>query len=103
MRRRNREILIFSLSAIDLFCAGMGAVMVLMVLLMPYYQRPPEAAVPEEPEPVAVEPDPPAPPPEPKPEPEPVPPAPVPLVPPALNILQTSLSSDSLSESLVKL
>ncbi len=77
MRRRNREILIFSLSAIDLFCAGMGAVMVLMVLLMPYYQRPPEAAVPEEPKPVAVKPDPPAPPPDPAPEPvlepEPVP------------------------------
>ncbi len=40
MIRRNREITIFNLSAIDLFCSGMGAVMVLMLILMPYYQRP---------------------------------------------------------------
>lgn len=40
MIRRNREIHIFSISAIDLFCSGMGAVMVLMLILMPYYQRP---------------------------------------------------------------
>jgi hypothetical protein len=40
MIRRNRDITIFSLSAIDLFCSGMGAVMVLMLILMPYYQRP---------------------------------------------------------------
>lgn len=39
MQRRNREITIFSLSAIDLFCSGMGAVMVVMVLLMPYYRK----------------------------------------------------------------
>jgi len=52
MRRRNREIQIFSLSAIDLFCSGMGAVMVLMVLLMPYYRRP--KAPPPKPEPVPV-------------------------------------------------
>lgn len=39
MLRRNREIVIFNLSAIDLFCSGMGAVMVLMVLLMPYYGK----------------------------------------------------------------
>lgn len=39
MRRRNREINVFSVSAIDLFCSGMGAVMVLMVLLMPYYKK----------------------------------------------------------------
>lgn len=39
MQRRNREITIFSLSAIDLFCSGMGAIMVLMVLLMPYYKK----------------------------------------------------------------
>lgn len=38
MRKRNREITIFSLSAIDLFCSGMGAIMVLMVLLMPFYK-----------------------------------------------------------------
>lgn len=40
MIRRNRDINIFSLSAIDLFCSGMGAVMVLMLILMPFYQRP---------------------------------------------------------------
>jgi hypothetical protein len=40
MQRKNRDINIFSLSAIDLFCSGMGAIMVLMVLLMPYYMRP---------------------------------------------------------------
>lgn len=39
MQRRNREITIFSLSAIDLFCSGMGAIMILMVLLMPYYRK----------------------------------------------------------------
>lgn len=66
MLRRNREIVIFNLSAIDLFCSGMGAVMVLMVLLMPYYRKqtpiPPEVTPP----PVAVV-TPPAPP---RPEPE---------------------------------
>ena len=75
MQRKNREIVIFNLSAIDLFCSGMGAVMVLMVLLMPYYrkQKPPEpepalvaATRPEvpEPEPVPI-PSPPEPVPEP--------------------------------------
>jgi hypothetical protein len=68
MLRRNREINIFSLSAIDLFCSGMGAVMVLMVLLMPYYRKqlatPPPvpleaAAVPLTPVPVPVKPAPP--------------------------------------------
>ena len=76
MLRRNREIVIFNLSAIDLFCSGMGAVMVLMVLLMPYYRKqtptppkPPEPApapvvvvtpppVPEPPKPVPVKPEP---------------------------------------------
>lgn len=40
MKKRNRDINVFSLSAIDLFCSGMGAIMVLTVILMPYYQRP---------------------------------------------------------------
>lgn len=52
MLRRNREIVIFNLSAIDLFCSGMGAVMVLMVLLMPYYRKQLPLAPP--PTPVAV-------------------------------------------------
>lgn len=47
MQRKNREIVIFNLSAIDLFCSGMGAVMVLMVLLMPYYRK--QAPVPPQP------------------------------------------------------
>jgi hypothetical protein len=54
MLRRNREIVIFNLSAIDLFCSGMGAVMVLMVILMPYYRK--EAPVPPEVTPAPVEP-----------------------------------------------
>lgn len=61
MLRRNREIVIFNLSAIDLFCSGMGAVMVLMVLLMPYYRK--QTPIPPEvkPPPVAVVTPPPAP------------------------------------------
>ena len=48
MTRRNREINIFSLSAIDLFCSGMGAVMVISVILMPYYLRPETAGLVQE-------------------------------------------------------
>jgi hypothetical protein len=75
MLRRNREIVIFNLSAIDLFCSGMGAVMVLMVLLMPYYRKQDPIPPPEpQPPPVAVV-TPPAPlvpvPPKPEPVPEP--------------------------------
>lgn len=72
MLRRNREIVIFNLSAIDLFCSGMGAVMVLMVLLMPYYRK--ESPVPPaapQPTPLAVVT---------LPKPEPEPPKPVPGV-----------------------
>jgi hypothetical protein len=75
MQRKNREIVIFNLSAIDLFCSGMGAVMVLMVLLMPYYRK----QTPPEPEPAlvaATRPE--APEPEPEPVPIPSPPDPVP-------------------------
>lgn len=54
MLRRNREIVIFNLSAIDLFCSGMGAVMVLMVLLMPYYRKTDPAKHSELQSPVAV-------------------------------------------------
>jgi hypothetical protein len=76
MLRRNREIVIFNLSAIDLFCSGMGAVMVLMVLLMPYYRK-------EDPTPIDPRPVEPAPvvvvmPPEP---PVPLPPTPAPATP----------------------
>jgi hypothetical protein len=75
MLRRNREIVIFNLSAIDLFCSGMGAVMVLMVLLMPYYRNEQKSPNKIEPEPsIAVNPpaalEPPQPPQPAPPEPE---------------------------------
>ena len=70
MLRRNREIVIFNLSAIDLFCSGMGAVMVLMVLLMPYYGKKDPVPPPIKAPVVAVT------------TPAPVPPAPAPPVPP---------------------
>ncbi|MDE0597400.1 MAG: hypothetical protein OSB65_19335, partial [Roseibacillus sp.] len=70
MLRRNREIVIFNLSAIDLFCSGMGAVMVLMVLLMPYYRKTDPVPTPEPPTIVVTPPGPPVPTP-PKPQPTP--------------------------------
>jgi len=39
MQKRNREFNVFSLSAIDLFCSGMGAIMVLTVILLPSHQK----------------------------------------------------------------
>ena len=39
MQRRNREINIFSLSALDLFCGAMGAFMVLALIALPYYKK----------------------------------------------------------------
>ena len=72
MQRRNREISIFSISAIDLFCSGLGAVMVLFVILLPYFRM--QSPEPPVPAPPVVEPAPPA-----------IvvtPPAPVPPVPP---------------------
>lgn len=80
MLRRNREIVIFNLSAIDLFCSGMGAVMVLMVLLMPYYRK--QAPIPPEVTPPPIAPlvvvTPPVPPVPVPPAPAPTPPKPVP-------------------------
>ena len=73
MKRRNREIVTFSISAIDLFCSGMGAVMLLMVLLMTYYMRPKVSSLPIEPEPNKPAPVDPVPP-----KPDPAPPAPAP-------------------------
>lgn len=57
MRRKNREISVFSLAAIDLFCSGMGAVMVVMVLLMPYFRRTAPPAPPKLSQKSAAEPD----------------------------------------------
>ena len=39
MRRPNREIVIFSVSAIDLFASALGAFILLMMLLFPYYRN----------------------------------------------------------------
>jgi hypothetical protein len=80
MLRRNREIVIFNLSAIDLFCSGMGAVMVLMVLLMPYYRKQDPVPPPEPPPPPLAVVAPPAPPVPPVPTPSPPKPVPQPSV-----------------------
>jgi hypothetical protein len=37
MRRRNRELNIFSMSALDLFASAMGAFILITLILMPYY------------------------------------------------------------------
>ncbi|MBE0437856.1 MAG: hypothetical protein IBX56_18905, partial [Methylomicrobium sp.] len=44
MRRRNREISIFSMSALDLFASALGAFVLLTLILLPYYlkESPPE-------------------------------------------------------------
>lgn len=39
MRRRNREINIFNMSALDLFASALGAFILLFVILMPYYLK----------------------------------------------------------------
>ena len=39
MHRRNREISIFSLSALDLFCGAMGAFMLLALIALPHYKK----------------------------------------------------------------
>ncbi|MDR1922595.1 MAG: hypothetical protein LBS31_12775 [Candidatus Adiutrix sp.] len=39
MQRRSREINIFSLSALDLFCGAMGAFMLLALIALPYYLK----------------------------------------------------------------
>jgi hypothetical protein len=39
MRRNNRELNIFSMSALDLFCSAMGAFLLLALIALPYYLR----------------------------------------------------------------
>ena len=39
MKRRTRDIEVFSMSAIDLFAAAMGAFALLAIILLPYYQN----------------------------------------------------------------
>lgn len=46
-RRASREIEIFSLSAIDLFAAAMGAFALLTIVLMPFYQKEVQERTPE--------------------------------------------------------
>lgn len=61
MKKKNREITVFSLSALDLFCSAMGVFMILCFILFPYYGK------------KAPEPQPPTPElPKPEPKPEPV-------------------------------
>lgn len=39
MKQKNRNIEIFSLSALDIFASGMGAFMLIAIILFPYYQN----------------------------------------------------------------
>jgi uncharacterized protein YfaP (DUF2135 family) len=45
MRRRNREINIFNMSALDLFASALGAFILMFVIVMPYYLNPDKEAV----------------------------------------------------------
>jgi len=68
---KRREITVFSLSAIDLFCSALGVFMVLCIIVFPYYKK--EAPTPaSEPEPEVAPPPTPAPP-EPAPTPKVIP------------------------------
>ncbi len=68
MKKKNREITVFSLSALDLFCSAMGVFMILCFILFPYYNKKSPEPKPEPPAPAPPEPKP-----EPKPKPEPTP------------------------------
>ena len=50
MRRKDRELNIFSMSALDLFASALGAFILITLILMPYYlkQGPQEQPVPQE-------------------------------------------------------
>ena len=39
MLRRNRDINIFSLSMLDVFCGALGAFLIVMIILLPYYKK----------------------------------------------------------------
>lgn len=39
MRRKNRELNIFSMSALDLFASSLGAFILITLILMPYYKK----------------------------------------------------------------
>ena len=65
MKKKNREITVFSISALDLFCSAMGVFMILCFVLFPYYQKkepvPPVPTKPEPPKPEPPKPEPPKP------------------------------------------
>lgn len=63
MRKAKKELTVFSLSALDLFCSAMGVFMILCFILFPYYMK--ESPTP----PAPIQPS--APPPTPVPAPEP--------------------------------
>ena len=46
-RRPSRDIEVFSMSAIDLFAAAMGAFALLAIILLPYYQKEIQEITPE--------------------------------------------------------
>ncbi len=75
MRRRSRELNIFSMSALDLFASALGAFILITLILMPYYlrQKPVPPVPPTCPICPPVPASAPAPVPVPAPEPEPVP------------------------------
>ncbi|MDE0702555.1 MAG: hypothetical protein OXH59_02410 [Rhodospirillaceae bacterium] len=45
MRFRNRELNIFSMSALDLFASALGAFILISIVLMPYFLRPPPTKI----------------------------------------------------------
>lgn len=47
MRRRSKELNIFSMSALDLFASAMGAFILITLILMPYYLNQSDAPTPE--------------------------------------------------------
>lgn len=60
MKKKNREITVFSLSALDLFCSAMGVFMILCFIVFPYYKKDTVQQTPptEEPSPQQVAPAP---------------------------------------------
>ena len=39
MKRRSRELVIFSMSALDLFASALGAFILVTIILLPYYLK----------------------------------------------------------------
>lgn len=62
MRKKKKELTVFSLSALDLFCSAMGVFMILCFIVFPYYMKDDPLPTPTL-EPIPVETPPPPPPP----------------------------------------